>query len=105
MERFVPDGEWGRLVFSTLIPVGEKAGTLLINYDTEDTSVVLSRERCSCGRTAMRIFYPRREAETFLIAGVALGRVDVESAVFQRENMDDLTGEVRGVHLRGRGCR
>ncbi|RXE57414.1 CoF synthetase [Methanoculleus taiwanensis] len=93
MERFVPDGEWGRLVFSTLIPVGERAGTLLINYDTEDTSVVLSRERCSCGRTAMRIFYPRREAETFRIAGTPFNRVDVEGAVFQRENMDELTGE------------
>ncbi|MDN7024910.1 coenzyme F390 synthetase [Methanoculleus sp. FWC-SCC1] len=93
LERFVADGEWGRLVFTTLLPVGGRMGTLLINYDTEDTSVVLSRERCRCGRTHMRIWYPRREAETFQVAGQSFNRVDVEGAVFQRENMDDLTGE------------
>ncbi len=93
LERFVSDGEWGRLVFTTLLPVGGKMGTLLINYDTEDTSVVLSRERCRCGRTHMRIRYPRREAETFRIAMQSFNRVDVESAIFQRENMGDLTGE------------
>ncbi|MCK8518563.1 coenzyme F390 synthetase [Methanoculleus sp. 7T] len=93
MERFVPDGETGRLVYTTLLAPGERAGTLLINYDTEDTCSVLSRERCRCGRTHMRIDYPRREAETFRIGEVPLTRVDLEAAVFQPENMVSLNGE------------
>jgi len=93
MQRFVSDGERGRLVYTTLLPVGGKTGTLLINYDTEDTTIVCSRDRCGCGRTHMRIENPQREAETFRIGGVPFNRVDVERAVFQRENMEDLTGE------------
>jgi len=93
MKAFVPDGECGRGVLTTLLPVGGKAGTLLINYDTEDTTVVLSRERCACGRTHMRIINPAREAETFWALGTAINRIDVEAAVFQVESMQDLTGE------------
>ncbi|MFA7071988.1 MAG: coenzyme F390 synthetase, partial [Methanoculleus sp.] len=93
MERFVRDGETGRLVYTTLLPPGGKAGTLLINYDTEDTCSVVSRERCRCGRTHMRIDYPRREAETFRIGEVPLTRVDLEAAVFQPANMVSLNGE------------
>ncbi len=91
--RFVPEGECGRIVLTTLLPVGAKAGMLLLNYDTEDTSVVLSREKCPCGRTHMRIYNPQREAETFWIRGTPVNRVDIERGVFQRENMDYLTGE------------
>jgi coenzyme F390 synthetase len=93
MERFVRDGETGRLVYTTLLPPGGKVGTLLINYDTEDTCSVVSRERCRCGRTHMRIGNPRREAETVLVAGVPLNRVDVEAAVFAPGNMVVLNGE------------
>ncbi|BAI62425.1 coenzyme F390 synthetase [Methanocella paludicola SANAE] len=91
--KFVPDGECGRMVLTTLLPVGGKCGTLLINYDTEDTTVVMSREKCACGRTHMRIFYPQRESETVWVAGNPFNRVDVESGVFQRDNMEYLTGE------------
>ncbi len=93
LKQFVPDGECGRIVLTTLLPPGAKCGMLLINYDTEDTSVVLSRERCSCGRTHMRIYTPQREAETCWIGGAAMNRVDVERGVFQKENMAYLTGE------------
>ena len=93
MDRFVQDGETGRLVYTTLLEPGKRVGTLLINYDTEDTCPVVSRERCGCGRTHMRIGYPRREAETFLVAGVPLNRVDVEAAVFAPGNMAVLNGE------------
>ena len=41
----------------------------------------------------MRIHTPQREAETFWIRGTPLNRVDVERGVFQRENMEYLTGE------------
>jgi phenylacetate-coenzyme A ligase PaaK-like adenylate-forming protein len=93
MKSFVPDGECGRMVLSTLIGRGEHCGTLLLNYDTEDTSAVMSRERCVCGRTHLRIMNPTREAETVQAGGAFFNRVDVERGVFQRENMEFLTGE------------
>jgi coenzyme F390 synthetase len=93
LRSFVPDGECGRIVLSTLIGKGERCGTLLLNYDTEDSTAVISRERCGCGRTHLRIMNPTREAETFRAGGASLNRVDVERGVFQRENMEYLTGE------------
>ncbi|HPD76053.1 MAG TPA: coenzyme F390 synthetase [Methanoregulaceae archaeon] len=92
-KKFVPDGECGRIVLTTLLPPGATCGMLLINYDTEDTSVVLSRNRCTCGRTHLRIYTPQREAETCWIRGAPMNRVDVERGVFQKENMAYLTGE------------
>jgi coenzyme F390 synthetase len=93
MASFVRDGECGRAVLTTLLPVGGKSGMLLLNYDTEDTTTVISHEPCKCGRTHMRIFNPQREAETAWIRGNSMNRVDIEAAVFQPENMDHLTGE------------
>lgn len=93
MKSFVPDGECGRIVLTTLLPPGGKCGTLLINYDTEDTTVVLSRSACDCGRTHMRIMNPQREAETVWIYETPFNRVDIEKGVFQRENLTWLTGE------------
>jgi len=90
---FVKDGECGRIVLTTLLPVGAKCGMLLINYDTDDTTVVTSRDRCACGRTHMRIYTPQREAETFWARGTPMNRVDVERGVFQPGNMEYLTGE------------
>jgi phenylacetate-coenzyme A ligase PaaK-like adenylate-forming protein len=99
MGRFVRDGECGRMVLTTLLPPGGKCGTLLLNYDTEDTTVVLSRERCECGRTHMRIFNPQREAETVWIAGTPLNRVDIERGVFQRPNLEYICGEYEAFVL------
>lgn len=93
MQDFVKDGECGRIVLTTLLPVGEKCGTLLLNYDTEDTTVVTTRQKCACGRTHMKILNPQREAETFWVAETPFNRVDIEKGVFQRENMEYLTGE------------
>lgn len=93
MSEFVNDGECGRMVLTTLLPVGGKCGTVLLNYDTEDTTVVISRDKCACGRTHMKIMNPQRESETFWVAETPFNRVDVEKGVFQRENMEYLTGE------------
>jgi coenzyme F390 synthetase len=93
LEGFVEEGECGRIVLTTLLPPGGKAGTLLLNYDTEDTTVVISREKCPCGRTHLRIMNPQREAETVWVLGSPFNRVDVERGVFQRDNMHYLTGE------------
>jgi len=93
LKDFVDDGECGRIVLTTLLPVGKKTGILLLNYDTEDTTVVVSRGKCKCGRTHMRIMSPEREAETVWVSGHPFNRVDVEAAIFQKENMEYLTGE------------
>ena len=93
LKGFVPDGKSGRIVLTTLLPVGEKTGNLLINYDTEDVSEVVSRDPCACGRTHMRVKNPIREAETIRINDIPINRVDIERGVFQRENMEYLSGE------------
>jgi phenylacetate-coenzyme A ligase PaaK-like adenylate-forming protein len=93
LKDFVDEGECGRIVLTTLLPEGGKTGTLLLNYDTDDTTVVVSSKKCDCGRSHMRIMNPQREAETFWVGGSFFNRVDIESGVFQRENMDYLTGE------------
>ena len=93
LENFVKEGECGRIVLTTLLPVGGKSGNLLINYDTDDTTVVVTRDKCKCGRTHLRILNPQRESETVWVAGFPFNKVDVEQGVFQRDSMDYLTGE------------
>jgi coenzyme F390 synthetase len=93
MKDFVFDGNCGRAVLTTLLPEGSKAGTLLLNYDTEDITTVLARSPCPCGRTHMRIVNPQRESETIWVFGNSINRVDVEAGVFQHENMHFLNGE------------
>ncbi|MGL4669905.1 MAG: coenzyme F390 synthetase [Methanobacteriaceae archaeon] len=83
--------------FSGLNSVGERCGTLLINYDTDDISSVLSRARCKCGRTHMRINNPYRDAESAYIFGKKINRVNIEAGVFQKNNMDYLTGEYESI--------
>ncbi|EHQ34337.1 coenzyme F390 synthetase [Methanoplanus limicola] len=93
MNGFVSDGEEGKIVITTLVPEGENAGTVLINYNTDDITSVISRDVCSCKRTHMRINNPKRDAENYYIYGVPVNRTDVEAAVFYPENMQYLTGE------------
>lgn len=100
-QAFVKDGACGRGVLTTLLPVGGKCGMLLVNYDTEDTTVVLSRDTCGCGRTHMRISNPQREAETAWVSGKSMNRVDIEAAVFQPENMEYLTGDYEAFLYNG----
>lgn len=90
---FLEDGEKGKIILTTLLSKGDKAGTLLINYDTDDSSSVITREKCDCGRTHMKINNPTRDAETVNIFDNEINRVDIEAGVFQRENMEYLTGE------------
>jgi coenzyme F390 synthetase len=93
LKSFVSDRECGRIILTTLLAPGEHCGNLLINYDTEDTSGVVSRDRCHCGRTHLRIYTPQREAETVWVAGTPFNKVDIERGVFSVEHMDLLTGE------------
>jgi len=75
----VPDGTEGELVVSTLT----REGLPLVRYRTHDLTRVVSRERCDCGRTSLRLdrlrgrvddmviykginFYPRQIETTIL---------------------------------------
>ena len=75
----LPDGEEGEMVITTLT----REGLPLIRYRTRDITRIISRERCSCGRTMLRIarlkgrtddmlkvkgvnFYPRQVEEILM---------------------------------------
>jgi phenylacetate-CoA ligase len=79
------DGEEGELVVSTLT----RQGLPLIRYRTHDLTRVVSRDRCACGRTSLRLdrlrgrtddmviykgvnFYPR-QVETLLLRHPGIG--------------------------------
>ncbi|MCX8044477.1 MAG: phenylacetate--CoA ligase [Desulfobacterota bacterium] len=47
----VPDGHEGEMVITTL----NREGLPLVRYRTRDITAILSRERCACGRTSLRI--------------------------------------------------
>ncbi|MEZ5335916.1 MAG: hypothetical protein R2741_12120 [Methanolobus sp.] len=93
MDKFVKDGECGRVVLSTLLPVGAKSGNVLLNYDTEDTTVVVSREECACGRTHMKILNPRKEARLSGYQEPRLTGLILKKEFSRGENMEYLTGE------------
>ena len=47
----VPDGEYGEVVFTSL----SREAMPIIRYRTHDISRIISREKCACGRTHVRI--------------------------------------------------
>jgi len=59
----VPDGAIGELVVSTLT----REGLPLIRYRTHDLTRVVSRTRCDCGRTALRIDRLRGRTDDMII--------------------------------------
>jgi phenylacetate-CoA ligase len=59
----VPDGREGELVVSTLT----REGLPLVRYRTRDLTRVVSRERCDCGRTALRIDRLRGRADDMVV--------------------------------------
>ncbi|MDR3115342.1 MAG: phenylacetate--CoA ligase [Treponema sp.] len=82
--RILPDGEKGELVFTTLT----KEGTPLLRYRTRDITF-LRRERCSCGRTTVkmnRLF--GRTDDMLIIRGVNLFPSQIEQALIEIEGTD-----------------
>ena len=59
----VPDGSEGELVVSTLT----REGLPLVRYRTHDLTRVVSRERCPCGRTHLRIDRLRGRTDDMVI--------------------------------------
>src|SRR5207237_4994011 len=58
-----PDGEEGELVVSTLT----REGLPLVRYRTHDLTRVVSRARCECGRTALRLDRLRGRTDDMVI--------------------------------------
>jgi phenylacetate-CoA ligase len=61
--RELPDGVEGELVISTLT----REGLPLVRYRTRDLTRIVSRERCACGRTALRIDRLRGRTDDMVI--------------------------------------
>jgi phenylacetate-CoA ligase len=82
--KVLPDGEKGELVFTTLT----KEGTPLLRYRTRDITF-LRRERCSCGRTTVkmnRLF--GRTDDMLIIRGVNVFPSQIEHALIEIEGTD-----------------
>lgn len=105
----IPDGEWGEMVVTTLT----RQGLPLIRFRTRDISRVLSREKCACGRTAMRIdrivgrnddmlvvkgvnFYPK-QVESILLGHPEVG-LDYLIEIDRVKGADTLTVRVETAH-------
>lgn len=72
-----PDGETGELVFTTIT----KKGLPLIRYRTKDLTSI-NREKCSCGRTSVRISkFCGRTDDMLIIRGVNVFPSQIEAAI------------------------
>ena len=79
----VADGETGELVFTTLT----KEGIPLIRYRTKDLTSI-TRERCECGRTSVRITrFKGRSDDMLIIRGVNVFPSQVEAALINVEEV------------------
>jgi phenylacetate-CoA ligase len=77
----VPDGVQGELVLSTLT----RQGLPLVRYRTHDLTRVVSRERCECGRTALRLDRLRgRTDDMVIVKGVNFYPEQIETIVMRQ---------------------
>jgi phenylacetate-CoA ligase len=73
----LPEGEAGELVFTSL----DKRAFPLLRYRTRDICV-LSREKCSCGRTHVKMMKPRgRTDDMLIIRGVNVFPSQIETVL------------------------
>lgn len=78
--QVVPDGTEGELVVSTLT----REGLPLVRYRTHDLTRVVSRERCDCGRTHLRIDRLRGRTDDMVVfKGVNFYPRQVEQLILQ----------------------
>ena len=76
----LPEGEQGELVFTAL----DKEAFPLIRYRTRDICV-LSREKCSCGRTLIKMSKPRGRTDDMLIVrGVNVFPSQIETVLMEQ---------------------
>ena len=78
--RVVPDGTEGELVVSTLT----REGLPLVRYRTHDLTRIVSRARCDCGRTSLRLDRFRGRADDMVIyKGINFYPRQIEIAVLK----------------------
>lgn len=78
----LPEGEKGELVFTSIT----KEAFPLIRYRTRDITV-LSREKCSCGRTLIKMAKPMgRSDDMLIIKGVNVFPSQIESVLLKMGN-------------------
>ena len=76
----VPDGEMGEVIITSLT----REGIPVIRYRTRDLSRIISREKCSCGRTSLRIDrIPGRCDDMLIVKGVNFLPRQIEQALLQ----------------------
>ena len=101
----LPDGQYGELVFTSLT----REAMPIIRYRTHDICRILTREKCACGRTSLRIdritgrtddmlivkgvnFYPRQVEQALMeITGV---KDEFQIILEERHGMTDVTVNV-----------
>ena len=78
--KVVPDGTYGEAVFTSLT----RQGVPILRYRTRDITRVLSREKCACGRTSLRIDrITGRFDDMLIVKGVNFYPRQVEQALLQ----------------------
>ncbi len=82
--KLVPDGEYGEVVFTSL----NREAMPIIRYRTHDISRIVSRERCGCGRTSLRIDRITGRTDDMLI---------VKGVNFYPRQVEDALKEIPGV--------
>ena len=76
--KLVPDGEYGEIVFTSLT----REAMPIIRYRTHDITRILSREKCECGRTSLRIDrITGRTDDMLIVKGVNFYPRQVEQAL------------------------
>jgi len=93
----LPDGEEGELVVTTLT----REGLPLIRYRTRDITKVVSRERCDCGRTHVRLDRIKGRTDDMLkVKGVCFYPRQVEEVIMKYPevlpNYQIIIGKVEG---------
>jgi len=93
----VPDGEEGELVVTTLT----REGLPLIRYRTRDITRILSRERCDCGRTHLRLDRIKGRTDDMLkVKGVCFYPRQIEEVIMKYPeilpNYQIIIGKVEG---------
>ena len=74
----VPDGEYGEVVFTSL----SREAMPILRYRTHDISRIVSREKCACGRTSLRLDrITGRTDDMLIVKGVNFYPRQVEQAL------------------------
>ena len=82
----VPDGEYGEVVFTSVT----REAMPIIRYRTHDISRIISREKCACGRTSLRIDrITGRTDDMLIVKGVNFYPRQVEQALMEIPGVKD----------------